>query len=327
MIAGGLPEPPEVVAVGCIAADIAVAGAPLGMQPGQTGFVQSITPLLGGNPTNMASGLARLGHRVAVVGRVGEDAFGRLIVERLTACGVDTRLLCLDPGLATSSTVAMVDPAGERALYHFRGSNERLDEEALAPALGTSAKVFFAGGLELLPEMRGAPAGRLFKGARSAGMITLLDTTFDPAGEWLPVIAEALPWVDFLLTSMGEAAHYAGSDDPVAVERFFRHHGARRVVIKDGARGCYIVSGDSLWMVPPPEVRAIDTTGAGDNFGAGFLAGVLRGFSPLDAARLGVTCGALSTETLGGEAPYRDFPSVWEMACGLQAISLGACTE
>ncbi len=327
MIAGGAPEPPEVVAVGCIAADIAVAGTPRGVQPGQTGFVRSITPLLGGNPTNMASGLARLGHRVAVVGGIGEDAFGRLIADRLTVCGVDTRLLRMEPGLATSATLAMVHPSGERTLYHFRGSNDWLDEAALAPALGTGAKIFSAGGLELLPAMRGAPAGRIFEGARRAGMMTVLDTTFDPDGEWLPAIGEALPWVDLLLTSMGEAAHYAGSHDPLAVQRFFRRHGARRVVIKDGAQGCYVPSDDSLWQVPPPEVQAIDTTGAGDNFGAGFIAGVLRGFSSLDAARLGVTCGALSTESLGGEAPYRDFGLVWERARKLQASCLGPCAE
>ena len=155
--------------------------------------------------------------------------------------------------------------------------------------------------------------------------MTALDTTFDPDGEWLPVIGEALPWVDLLLTSMGEAVHYAGSDDPLAVQRTFRRYGARRVVIKDGAQGCYVPSGGSLWRVPPPEVRVIDTTGAGDNFGAGFLAGVLRGFSPLDAARLAVTCGALSTESFGGEAPYRDFAPVWERARRLQVSCLGPC--
>ena len=308
------PAQTEVVAIGCIAADLAVLGAETTGGPGHTTFVDSIRPSLGGNPSNMAAGLARLGHRVAVAGRLGKDAFGQLVVERLKRFGVDTRLLQFDSAVATSTTIAMIHPSGERSLYHSPGTNAVVRAEDLEPALETPARLFFAGGIELMAQLRGAPIGQILKKARAAGMRTVLDTTFDPRGEWLPAIVHALPETDLLLTSMGEASHYAKTDSPGAVIRFFREHGARRVLLKAGGEGCYFEEEEGLCRILPPGVRVLDTTGAGDNFAAGLVAGILRNLPLPEAVRVGVVCGSLSTETPGGEPPYCGFESVREIA-------------
>lgn len=308
---------PEVIAIGCIAADLSVLGAPPEIEAGYTTFVDSIHPGLGGNPSNMASGLAKFGRRVAVAGKVGDDELGRMILARLRACGVDTRLLQSDGATQTSTTIAIIHESGQRNLYHYRGANTEIGEESLRPVLAVPARLFFAGGIELLPRLRGEPIGNLLRAARQAGKVTVLDTTFDPDGEWLPAIAPALPHVDYLLASMGEAAHYAGTSSPSEVIRFFRAAGARTVLVKDGAEGCFLQEGSGFLQIHPPQVTVLDTTGAGDNFAAGFIAGLLEELTLPDCVRLGVTCGSLSTEARGGEARYHDIGLLREMAAQL----------
>jgi sugar/nucleoside kinase (ribokinase family) len=310
----------DVVALGCIAVDQAVQGAGAKIRHGHTIQAKSLTPVLGGNPTNMASGLGRLGYRVAVVGRIGRDMFGQFLLSRLDYCGVDTRFLKQERLIATGTTLALIAESGERCLVYAPGANDAVDEKDGARALRIPTKILFAGGVELLPGLRNRPIGKLFASAQAQGKITVLDTTFDPSREWLPTISSALSHTDILLTSFGEAQHYASSRQPHKIFSFFREHGAGEVILKMGSKGCVFSSPEGLHLIPPPKVNAIDTTGAGDNFAAGFLAARLKGFPLVDQVRVGVTAGALSTTTLGGEAPYRSFAKLWQIARDLPVI-------
>lgn len=117
--------------------------------------------------------------------------------------------------------------------------------------------------------------------AREAGWVTSMDMGWDRMGEWMGVVGPCLPYCDWLFANAEEA----GRLGPVSV----------RTVIKRGAEGC-VVDGVS---VPGLAVRAVDSTGAGDCFCGGFIAAMMRGLAPLDAARVANACGAQSVSAAG----------------------------
>jgi sugar/nucleoside kinase (ribokinase family) len=146
----------------------------------------------------------------------------------------------------------------------------------------------------------------LLKKARESGLRTSLDAQWDTEGEWLKVLAPSLPFTDYALMNEDEARMLTGTADPESAAECLRALGAKHIVIKLGARGCWI-DGEIL---PGYPVDVVDTTGAGDCFAGGFIAGLQRGLPPLEAAKAANAVGAMSVGHLGATAGIRD----WEAA-------------
>jgi sugar/nucleoside kinase (ribokinase family) len=140
-------------------------------------------------------------------------------------------------------------------------------------------------------------------------MRTSMDLGWDSRGEWISVAGPCLPYVDLLFGNREEAQFLTGESDPLAAANALRGMGAGTVVVKLGAAGCAIYSAGLELRVPGFEVEAVDTTGAGDCFAGGFLAGLFYGANLEGAARLGNAAGALSVTRLGateGLLGYKD---------------------
>jgi sugar/nucleoside kinase (ribokinase family) len=266
--------------------------------------------VLGGSAAITASGLARLGVPTSLAAVVGDDVFGRDVMARLSARGVDLSRVQVHPSLPTGLTVVLDQG-------HDRSSLTRVGTIGALAADGV-----IAGGLEgfshlhvasffLQPGLRpGLPA--LFQAAHDVGATTSLDTNWDPSGQWAG-LADVLPLVDVLLVNAAELRALAavGSgrpvDDLAEAAGAFTTHGAI-VALKDGAEGGRVWTGDNSWQVPGLSVRLADAVGAGDSFDAGFLAGLTEGLPPDEALRWAVGCGSLSVRASGGTAaqPSRD---------------------
>jgi sugar/nucleoside kinase (ribokinase family) len=159
------------------------------------------------------------------------------------------------------------------------------------------------GGTYLLPRFDGEGAAALFRGARAQGKLTTMDVTWDVEGRWLSTIAPCLPHLSWFLPSTKEAAKITGLERPEEMAAFLRAQGVGGVVIKLGQRGCYVLpQGKPGFFVPAYKVQAVDTTGAGDAFVAGFLAGLLRGWAPERCARLACAAAALNIQKVGATA-------------------------
>lgn len=267
-------------------------------------FVRSIRLVPGGSSAITAAGAARLGLRVAMVGVVGDDALGRYMLEALAGLGVDVAACRVAEGRPTGATVVLGNGA-DRAILTAVGTIEDARAVDVPPGLLARARHVHVGSYFLQPELAaGVPS--LFRAARAGGATTSLDPNWDPSGAWDGGFAAAAGEADVLLPNAAEACRLAGIDDPEAAARSLAAlpgaaAGRRVVAVKLGADGALAVGPDGVVVrVAAPAVEAVDTTGAGDAFDAGFLAASIDGRSLDDALRLAVACGALSTRAPGG---------------------------
>jgi sugar/nucleoside kinase (ribokinase family) len=253
---------------------------------------------VGGSAAITACAAVRLGLDCTLIAAIGDDALGRTQAEALSAAGVDLSGLSVDPEHATGVTVVLAETA-DRAILTAPGAIARLNRAAVDEAVLATADHVHVSAWFLLEDLRPALPS-LLRTARAAGATVSLDTNFDPAGRWLSDELElALGEVDLLLPNLAEARALSGEADPLAAARAL----ARRVpavAVKLGADGAVVVAGNDTAAAAPPAVEVIDTTGAGDNFNAGFIVGRLGGRSLADSLRLAIACGALSTGALGG---------------------------
>ena len=166
----------------------------------------------------------------------------------------------------------------------------------------------------LLEDSLGPGLAGLLATARAAGATTSLDTNWDPSGRWGDErLAAAIAQADLLLPHEAEALRLSGTASLDAAARALSADG-RKLVVKLGERGVLCVEGTAAHLVSVPPVAPIDTTGAGDCFNAGLIAGLLTGLALPQAAALGCAVGALSTSAPGGTARAPRMPAAAELA-------------
>ncbi len=163
------------------------------------------------------------------------------------------------------------------------------------------------------PVLADRSSGRLeLEREREAGLATSLDTGWDSRGEWMTVVEPCLPHIDILFANEDEGRMLTGMAGPADIARAFRARGAATVVLKLGAGGCMVFDGADALDIHAFKVDVIDTTGAGDCFVAGFLAGLHLGYPLAEAAMLANAAGALSTQKLGGVSGVRSLKETLE---------------
>ena len=288
----------DVVCLGILVAD--VIARPVNALPprGELAVVEEISLRGGGCAHSTASGLARLGARAAVAGKVGVDPLGSHLVGLLDERGVDRRGVLRDATWPTSTTVVVVSTDGERTFLHLPGANAHLRTEELDRDLLFAGRVLHVGGALVMPELDGEPTAALLAEARQRGILTSLDTAFDASGRWERLLP-CLPHLDLVTPSLTEARAVSGERDPVAVAAWFLTRGVTEVALTMGEAGCFVASENVAEQITAIPVRAVDGTGSGDAFAAGLLYGRLAGWPLVQAARFANAVGALSTTAVG----------------------------
>lgn len=252
----------------------------------------------GGCANNTAIALARLGVPTRALGKVGRDAFGDFVLQRLTEAGVDTEGM-IRTDTNTSFTFVMVASDGERSFFHTIGANADLAAPDIRRDLIEDAKVLHVAGTFLMPGFDGAPTAELLRWARGRDIVTALDTTWDSSGKWLDTVRDALPHLDFFLPSIEEAREMTGRESTEDVAQALLDLGVGTVALKLGSEGSYIRNADSRLNIPAIAVDAVDTTGAGDSYVGGFLAGQAMGWDLERCGRLGSATGAACVTAIG----------------------------
>lgn len=288
----------DAVCLGILVADTVVKEVERLPERGRLAEVERISLHAGGCTVNTASTLAALGLRVAVVGKVGQDTYGRFVTDVLEGRGIDTGGLIHDDGAPTSATVVAVDALGERTFLHQPGANGRLTAAELDPALVFRGRALHVGGALVLPALDGAAMAGILERARSLGVFTSLTPVWDPDGTWRR-IDPCLPHLDLFCGNLAEGAAISGEHSQEAVAAWFRAQGVRNVALTRGPEGCYVANDDVAGHFPAVAVDPVDSTGAGDAFAAGALHALLAGRPLEDAARLGNAAGAFATTVFG----------------------------
>jgi sugar/nucleoside kinase (ribokinase family) len=320
LLAGGGPDPViDLVVLGDCNPDVLVLGDDVTPEFGQQEkLVGRIALVTGGSATITAVAAARLGLRVTLVAAVGDDPAGRFMLGQLTAEGVDVAAVAVRKGTPTGMTVAL-SKGHDRAILTATGAITTLTAHDVPGALLSSARHVHASSYFLTERSLGPDLAALFAKARAAGLTTSLDTNWDPAGRWGGgTLRDVLAQTDLLLPNEAEAYRLAGRDTlPQAVAALTA--AVPRLVIKRGARGALCaevtppddVQQSEVWL-PPAE--PVDTTGAGDCFNAGLIAGLLGGLTLPRAAALGCAAGTISTQAPGGTGSPLDLPTARSLA-------------
>lgn len=303
------PRPLDLLVVGDANPDLVLRGGSVEPAFGQQErIVGQALLVLGGSGAITAVGAARLSLRTAITAAVGDDVLGRFVAGELATAGVDTTAVRVLPRAATGVSVALSRP-DDRAILTAPGALAEHDPAGLPDEVLRRARHVHIASPFLQPLLRDGLASLIAR-ARAAGATVSLDPGWDPEQQWSTVARAALA-VDVLLPNQQEAAHLAAAlpggaarCTPVTAEASAAALGAggALVVVKSGADGAIAVRDGKVARAASYRVEAVDTTGAGDSFDAGFLAAWLGGADLADCLALGCACGALSTRGAGGTA-------------------------
>lgn len=290
---------PEVTCVGVLVADVIVRPVDVWPERGRLLLVEGIEVHSGGLAHTTGVTLATLGVPTAVVGRVGADLLGTFLIDVLRTHRVETHVR-REEHASTSVTVVVVASSGERSFLHLPGANAHLVPQDVPDALLARSRIIHLGGYFVLPAMDGPPAAALLRRAKTAGCRTSLDLAWDAHGRWMSTLAPCLPHLDLLFGNRDELAHVTGLDDPAGIAAHLRDLGIGIVAVKLGEEGAYVDAGGWRGRVPAFSVEVVDTTGAGDAFCGGFLAGYLAGWDLERTTRFANAVGAMCVTAIGG---------------------------
>ncbi len=292
---------PEIVIIGAAILDVLVRPASAEIFERGSLPMESIRLSVGGDAANEAAVLSRLGKCVLLETVLGKDRAGSFLQQYFQEKKVLLQEEVLREDLATGINVVMVDDQGER---HFltdpKGSLRALEIRDIRRPFPESAELICFASIFVSPKIGTTELLELFRDAKKQGKTICADMTKRKKQETLEEMQEVFALIDYLFPNDQEAMLLSGTDSPEeAAEAFFKA-GTKHVILKCGRRGCYIRSASFTGYVPPEKVvEPVDTTGAGDSFAAGFLAGLLEGKSLIECAKLGNRCGAAAASCEG----------------------------
>lgn len=265
----------------------------------------------GGDTSNVAIAAARQGAKAGFLGAVGQDAPGDSLMALWQREQVATDTVWRDPAAPTGVYFVTHDAGGHHFLHYRKGSAaSRFGAEAVAERSGAirAARMLFASGISLgISEAAADGVLAAFALARQAGVKIGFDTNYRPK-LWPPARAAAMMHAamasaDYVFPGLEDAAILIGLTDPDAIVDFYLRLGSAVVVLKMGAEGAILADAAGRVRIPSYPVAAVDATGAGDTFCGAFLARILAGDKPAEAAGYAVIAAALKCRAHGAVAP------------------------
>jgi ribokinase len=290
---------PRIVVVGSLNMDLVVRAGRL-PRPGETVVGRDFVQVPGGKGANQAVAAARLGAAVTMIGRVGDDDFGRQLVGSLGRHEVETKLVEVTPGATSGLALIGVEDSGQNAITIVAGANGLVTPADVARHEATIAA---AGALIVQFEVPLETVAAAVALAKRHGVMTILDPAPAPTA---PLPADVIA-VDVLSPNQSEAEALTGIavTGPAEAElaaAILQERGARGVVIKLGEQGALARDGSgSATHVPAPQVSAIDTTAAGDAFTAALAVALLERRSLAEATHFACAAGSLATTRRGAQ--------------------------
>ncbi len=253
----------------------------------------------GGEAVNEAMAAAKLGLKTGILCALGEDTAGDMIVDILQRSGVEVGRIVRSKENPTPVTTMFVNEDGTRKSITNRAHRYNFHPERF-PARFTDARALILGSLFRAPFDDPEIIYSVLSSAKAAEQTVFADTKL-PNFRFLKLedVRDSLPLIDYMTPNEDEARYFSGKETPEEMADVFLSCGVRSVIIKLGGKGCYFKNADQSVFLPACRIRALDATGAGDNFVAGFASEILRGASDADALRFANACGAICTTAVG----------------------------
>lgn len=270
----------------------------------------------GGAPANFLAAVNACGKKTALLGKVGDDPFGHLLLGTLRRAGIETRGVVLDPAVFTTLAFVTLDERGERSFSFARkpGADTRLSWEEVDTSLIDQTKAFHFGTLSLTDEPARTATQKSIAYAKARGKLICCDPNLrEPLWSDGSSAREQMLWslhqADVVKISDNEADFLWSCGPEKGADKLLKEYGVSLAMVTLGPEGCLMKTADAVFRAPGPKVHPVDTTGAGDIFGGSALARLLELNKPIAAlteddlayiGRYAVTAASLSTERPGG---------------------------
>ena len=238
----------------------------------------------GGAPANFLAALSKFGCKTAMLGKVGADSFGTMLLSTLKSCGIDTRGLITDEEVFTTLAFVILDKTGNRSFSFARkpGADTMLRQEELDLSLIDRCKVFHFGTLSLTHEPARSATQKAVEYARSQDKLITFDPNLrKPLWSDLTEAKKQILWglqqADVVKISDEEVDFLFGMTEEAGARYILEQFGVRLVFVTCGAKGCFFLNAQgSGWIPSLPHIPVLDTTGAGDIFGGSAVYGIVR---------------------------------------------------
>jgi len=303
----------KILCVGNVTTDIIVNPADNFPALGTLKAVDSISTHVGGCATNAAAAMAILGVPVTISCKVGRDTFGDFVTTTMRNHGVNVSgIVAGEVGTTVSVVCVSAENKGERSFLYSPGSSADFTIADIDDSLIADNDIIFVAGAMLLTSFDGEPCAQFMKKSRGAGKFTVLDTAWDFQDMWMTKIAPSLPYLDLFMPSYEEAVKLTGLDDPDEIADKFFEYGVKNVIIKLGKNGAFLCpsNGERVTLPTYAHIKAVDSTGAGDSFCAGFLTGLAKGMDFIECGKLANAVGTHCVMEIGASAGIKPLAEI-----------------
>ena len=284
----------------------------------------------GGAPGNFLAALNAYGRKTAFLGKVGNDAFGHLLLGNLEEAGIETKGIVVDGSVFTTLAFVTFDENGDRSFSFARkpGADTQLTWEEIDKSLIDDARVFHFGTLSLTDEPVRTATQKAVAYAREKGKLITCDPNLrKPLWPSEDAAREQMLWslrqADVVKISDNEVEFLWNCTPEEGADKLLKEFGVSLAMVTLGPDGCLLKTKNASFLASCPKVHPIDTTGAGDIFGGSALSRLLELEKSIDAlteedlayiGRFAATAASLSTEVSGG------IPSIPEKDAVLKAM-------
>ena len=291
---------PDVLCVGQAVIDCITRGQEEKPYKENVWRAESIRVSTGGDAVNESFALSSMGHRVSLVCGVGNDLAGSILLSEAEKRGICTKGVTVSDSLTTPIADLIVRMDGSR--YSINSGATKLEGYTPDPSVlrESGAKIISFASLFRAPLDDPETVRELVRAAHDAGAVVCADTKLPTYRAMsLADLADVLPLIDYIFPNEKEAAYYSGKEQYADMAAVFRSYGIKNVIIKTGPEGCIADLSGDIFSLPPLPVPVVDTTGAGDNFVAGFLSGLLKGSSPEKCLESALAQAAVCVQHIG----------------------------
>lgn len=291
---------------------IMLVGEPMGLFIAQTegslDTVKLFSSAVAGAEFNVAVGLTRLGHKVGYMTKLGNDPFGKQIVNAMRENQIETSLISFSDEHPTGFMMKSKVSSGDPEIFYFRKNSAssficKSDIDSID--FSEYSGLHLTGIFPALSSITLETAKYLMQKAKSKGLTIFFDPNLRPQlwhdeKHMVATINELAGYADYFMPGVKEGIILAGCTTPESIADYYLQRGIANVIIKVGPKGAYVANGKERAFVPGFKVeKVVDTVGAGDGFASGVISGVMEGLSVSQAARRGNAIGAIQVMSVG----------------------------
>ncbi|HOJ01808.1 MAG TPA: carbohydrate kinase family protein [Anaerolineaceae bacterium] len=308
----------DVACVGMALTDVLVKGVNLqNKYTYEARMAESVNLWVGGDAANESIVLAHLGVKTKLIAGVGADATGTFIRTVISSQGVNTDDFATVSDYSSLVSIVMIDASGERNFIFagaITGDHFKPNLEALR-----GAKIVSLGSMGVPPISNNESILRIVKTAKENGSIVCADAVYMPGGFTYADLKESLQYIDYVFPNLDEAKALTGKQEIDEVAKTILDYGVKHAIVKQGKDGCWAFAGDEKLFVPAYKVNTVDTTGAGDNFMAGFMCAILDGKDLEGCCKFATAAAAVSIQTIGANTGVKNKQQVLDFMKAMEA--------